>query len=124
YEPRPILDERLEQVPVGTAVRVQAACRLIERTEDEASRTVVQRMCKSRRRLDQIEIDAERPEERRGGGEGMDRRADVVAESRARQLGGAGSAADRVLRFEHENRPARGRECERRREAVRAGADD
>jgi hypothetical protein len=60
-------------------------------------------MRKRSRRLDQVELEVERPEERRCGGERVDRRADVVAEARERELGGAGPTADGVARLEDAN---------------------
>jgi len=75
-------------------------------------------------RLHEVEVQVERGEERRGCDEWMDRRADVVAKPGQRQLGGARSAADRVLRLQDDNRPARLGERDRGGEAVRPCADD
>jgi hypothetical protein len=54
----------------------------------------------------------------------MNRGADVVPKSRERQLGGAGPAADRLLRLENEDRSARFRERDGSRKAVRPRTDD
>jgi hypothetical protein len=54
----------------------------------------------------------------------MDRRADVVAESRKRQLGGSRSAADRVLRLDDQDGASGLRERNRGGETVRPRADD
>jgi len=54
----------------------------------------------------------------------MDRRADVVAEAGQRQLRGARPAADRVPRFEDEDRASRLGEGDGGGQPVRAGADD
>jgi hypothetical protein len=74
------------------------------------------------RRMDQIEL--ERTQERRGGGERMNGRADVVPKSRQRQLGRARSAADLVLRLEQENGATRFGKRYRGGEPVRPCADD
>jgi hypothetical protein len=54
----------------------------------------------------------------------MDRRADVVDEAGQGELGRARAAADRRLRLQHDDGLARACEDDRRREAVRTGADD
>jgi hypothetical protein len=54
----------------------------------------------------------------------MDRRADVVAEARERQLCSARSTADRLLRFEDADRASGLRERDSGREPIRPGADD
>jgi hypothetical protein len=54
----------------------------------------------------------------------MDRRADVVPESRQGQLGGARSAADRVLRLDDADRASGSRERDCGSEAVRPRADN
>jgi hypothetical protein len=81
-------------------------------------------MCERRRRLDHSEVESELAEKRRRGRERMDRGADVVPESRKRQLGGARAAADRVPSFEDEDGAAGLGQRERGGEPVRAGADD
>ena len=52
------------------------------------------------------------------------RRADVVQQAGAGQLGRARAAADRVLRLQHRHLDALARERDRARQAVRPGADD
>jgi hypothetical protein len=54
----------------------------------------------------------------------MDGRADVVAKAGKRELGGARPAADRLLRLEDEDRPARLRKRDSSREPVGPGTDD
>jgi hypothetical protein len=91
---------------------------------DEACGAVVEWMCECRRRLDPIDVELERVEERRRRGERMDRGADVVTEPRKRQLRGARPAADRVPRLDDEDGTSGLRECERGSEPVRARTDD
>jgi hypothetical protein len=55
-------------------------------------------------RLDQVELEAERAEERRRDSGWMDRGTEVVPESRQRELGGARSATNRLLRFDDADR--------------------
>jgi hypothetical protein len=54
----------------------------------------------------------------------VDRRTHVVAETRERELGGAGPAADRVARLDEEDGASCLRESECGGEAVGPGADD
>lgn len=91
---------------------------------DEDRRSVVERMRERSRRLDQVELEVERPEERRCGDQGVDRRADVVPEAGERELRGARPAADRVARLEDADRVPGLGEGDRGSEAVRARADD
>src|SRR4051794_5020213 len=97
---------------------------VLDAATDERRRAVVERMRERRRRLDQVELELERPEERRRSSEGMDGRADVVAKARERQLRSPGSTADRVARLEDEDRASCLREGHRSRQAVRPGPDD
>jgi hypothetical protein len=85
---------------------------------------VVERMRERRGRLDQLDVEVERVEERGDGRKGVDRRANVMAEARERQLGGACAASDRVARLEDEDRAAGLGEGDRGGEAVRPRADD
>jgi hypothetical protein len=54
----------------------------------------------------------------------VDGRADVVPKAGERELGGARSAADRLLRFEDEDRPTGVRKRDRSGEPVGPGTDD
>src|SRR5947209_16232088 len=54
----------------------------------------------------------------------MDRGANVVKESRQRQLEGAAPAADSVLRLQHRHRPSGSGQGDGCRQAVRSRADD
>src|SRR5439155_25755327 len=78
------------------------------------------------RRLDPLEALArqiELTEERRRSTERMECRADVVHESRERELGGAAAAADRVVRFVHGDGMPVARELDGCRQAIRPAAD-
>jgi hypothetical protein len=78
------------------------------------------------RRLDPIEAipsEWQRAEERRGSGERMDRRADIVNEARQRQICRAHAAANRRLRFIDDNLSSRLTDDDRSSEAIGAGAD-
>ena len=75
------------------------------------------------RRLDPLHGQLEIAEERRVAPERVDRRADVVDEPRKRQLGGANTTADGLLRLVDGDLPARARHRDRRGKPVRAGAD-
>ena len=90
-------------------------------------RLAVERVGNRRARLDPGQPmfgERESRKERRQDPERMRGRADVVVESRQRQLCGAGAAADRIGRLEHEHRRAVARQLDRGREAVRATPDD
>jgi hypothetical protein len=76
------------------------------------------------RRLDPVDVQRERSEERRSRGERMDGGTDVVPEPGERQLGRTRAAANRVLRLEDEDRASRLGEGDGGGEPVRAGADD
>ena len=81
-------------------------------------------MREGRGRLDQLQVEVERPEERGCGSERMDRRADVMAETGKCQLGRACAAPDRLARLEDEDRTAGLGEGDRCGEAVRPRPDD
>jgi len=123
-KPRPVPDEGTEQAEVGVRVRAEPCSGLVQRPANEDRRAVVERVGERRGRGDPFEVQTERPEERRRGGERVDRGADVVTKAGQRQLRSARAAADRVLRLEDENRATGLRQRERRREAVRTRADD
>ncbi len=110
-------------------VRPEPCSGLVQRPANEDGRAIVERVGERRGRGDPFEVQTERPEERRRGGERrggerVDRGADVVTKAGQRQLRSARAAADRVLRLEDENRATGLRQRERRREAVRTRADD
>jgi hypothetical protein len=75
-------------------------------------------------RLDPVDGELERPEERRRSAEWVDGRADVVPETGQCQLGRARAAADAVLRLEDEDGASGLRKSDRGGEPVRARADD
>jgi hypothetical protein len=76
------------------------------------------------RGVDQVELEVERAEERRCGGEWVDGRTDVVTEAGKRELGSAGPAADGVACLDDEDGPPGLGKGDRCGEAVRACADD
>ena len=53
----------------------------------------------------------------------MNRRTNIVEESRLRQFGCPCAAADRIARFKHANRPSCAGNLNRRRKTIGAGAD-
>jgi len=123
-ESRPVGDKRSEKVAVVIGVRAELGRSLVERAMNEDRRTVVERMRDGRRRFDQRQVELERTEERRSGDERMDRRADIVAEARKRELRRARPAADRLSRLVDPDRASGLRESDRRSEAVWPRADD
>jgi len=96
----------------------------LRRALDDECGAVVERVRKRGGRLDPVDAEVERGEERRRRCERMDRGADVVPEPRERELRGARAAADRVLRLDDEDGASGLREGDCGREPVRAGADD
>jgi hypothetical protein len=110
-------ERRPDQPGVVGAERVGGAA-------DEQGGAVVERMRERGGRLDPVDVELERPEERRRDAERVDGRADVVPEAGERELGRARAAADAVLRLEDEDRASGLRESDRGGKPVRAGADD
>ena len=120
-------DEGLEQAPVRGSVLAEAGRGLRDGALEHSRRSVVERMCERRRRVDPLQavlLERQRAQERRADRPRVDRRADVVAEARQRQLGRPHPAADRVGGLEHQHRTARPRKDDRRCQSVRAGTDD
>jgi len=76
------------------------------------------------RRLDQIDFELERAEERGGEENRMDRGADVVPKAGKRQLSGARPAADRLLRLDDADGAPGLSEGDRSSKAVRPCPDD
>ncbi len=81
-------------------------------------------MCERGRRLDEVVLEVERREEGRSRYQRVDRGADVMAESRQRQLGCACSPSNRVRSFDDEDRAPGCGERDGGRKPVRTGADD
>jgi hypothetical protein len=96
----PAADQGPEEVEVGVAVPSELRCRVLERTRDERGRPVVQRMSDRGGRLDQVDFESERAEERGGDENRVNRGADIVLKAGERQLSGARPAADRLLRLD------------------------
>jgi hypothetical protein len=74
--------------------------------------------------FDQVDVEFERPEERGGEENRMDRGADVVAKAWKRKLRGARPAADRLLRLDDAYGAPRLSERDRGSKAVRPCPDD
>ena len=122
-----IAGERREEPPPARLVLAEPAHGRVRRALEQGRGSVVERVRERRRRLDPLEAvlrERQRAEERRRDAERVDRRADVVDESRQRQLGRARAAAHGVGRLEHAHRDPGPRQHDRRRQPVRPGADD
>ena len=120
----PTVYERPEQPAVRVTVRAQSRCGVLERARCEHGGAVSQRMSDCSGRLDQVELELERAEERGGEDRRMDRGADVVSKSRERQLRSARSSADRLLRLDESDGAPRLSKRDRSCEAVRPRPDD
>ena len=120
----PASDQRLEEIDVCLAVPSELRCRAFERTPYERGRPVVQRMCDRDGRLDQVDFELERPEERGGEENRVDRGADVVAKAGKRQLSSARPAADSLLCLDDANGAPGLSECDRGSKAVRPRSND
>jgi hypothetical protein len=81
-------------------------------------------MCDRDGRLDQVDVELERAEERGGEEDRMDRGADVVAKAGKRQLSGARPAADRLLRLDDADGASGLSEGDRGSKAVRPRPND
>ena len=75
-------------------------------------------------RLDQVDVEPERAEERGGEENRVDRRAHVVPKAGKRQLSGARPAADRLLRLDDADGASGLSERDRSSKAVRPCPDD
>ena len=96
----PAGDQRLEQLAIRRAVRAKLLRGVFERARRENNSAVVERVSDCCGRLDQVEVELQRAEERRGKKRGVDRGTDIVAKTRERQLRGARAATDRLVRFD------------------------
>jgi hypothetical protein len=117
-----IAGERLEDVPPPAVVLTETACGRSRRALEEGRGAIVERVGERRRRLDPLDAvlgERQRAEERRRDPERVDRRTDVVDESRQRQLGRACAAPHRVGGLEDANVEPRLRQHDRRGEPVR-----
>jgi hypothetical protein len=123
FELGPVCDQGLEEIAVRVAVAAELRCGVLERASCEHGCAVVERMSDRSGRLDQVELELERTEERGGQYRRVDRGANVVAEPWERQLRGARAAADRLLRLDDtDGAPGLGKR-DRSGEAIRPGAD-
>ena len=123
FELGPVYDQGLQETAVRVAVAAELGCGVLERASREHRCAVVERMSNGSGRLDQIELELQRAEERRGNKQRMDRGADVVAKTGKRQLRRARSAADRLLRLDDTDGAPGLCKRDRSGEAVRPGAD-
>jgi hypothetical protein len=115
-----------EQALVGPAVSAQARGRLLDRTRHDGRPAAVQRLGELHGWLREPHAprgQVEAAEERRGQGQRVRRRADVVPEARQGQFLGAAPAADRGRALDHLNLQARRGQRDGSGQAVRAAAD-
>jgi hypothetical protein len=125
-------DQRTEQPPprasvVGAPIDIQPGGGGRERALEH--HRAIGRQGMGERSIGMHDVDTERrqverAEERRGRGQGHDRRAHVVAEAGERQLHGPGPAPDGRRRLVHGDAPTGPGQGQRRGQAVRAGPDD
>ena len=120
----PLLDERLDQPPVGGAVAAELLDRLVERALEHDRRPVVERMRGRRAGMYPLDRQVERAEERRADRQRQHTRADVVQEPGQRQLLGVQAAAEVIGGLAHLDLHALLSQDDRRREPVRPRADD
>jgi hypothetical protein len=119
-----VLDERRDELAVGLSVRSERVRRRVEVALEQDGGAVVERMCGLHVRVNPLDVEVERAEERRVGAERVDRRADVVHEAREGQLERADAPAHGLLRLvDFDVEPCAG-ELERAGEAVRPRPDD
>ena len=126
-EPVRIGQEGLDEPAVRAAVHLEPLGGRLERTIEERSGPIVQRVRDRRARPDPAQaVLRERQRAKKGGKDAhrMHGRADVVGEPRQRELGRPGAAADLVARFEHHDGRSSLGERNRRGETVRTRADD
>ena len=127
FEPRPCRDGRANRRAVDRRVRSESSGRCLDRPFQDRGGAVVQRVRDRARRFDPLDAvlaERHRSEERRRAGKRVNGRADVVRESRQRQLGGSHAPADRVARLVDPHPAAGSREDDGRGQAVRPGTDD
>ena len=120
-----VLDERAHQAPVCPRVGAEALRRLLHGAPDARRATAVEGVRVGELRLAQRDLlRAERPKERGGRGERVDRRADVVREAGERELRGLAAATRRLRSLEDLDREACARERHGGGETVRPRSDD
>ncbi len=127
FEPRPCRDGRANRRAVDRRVRSESSGRCLDRPFQDRGGAVVQRVRDRARRFDPLDAvlaERHRSEKRRRAGKRVNGRADVVRESRQRQLGGSHAPADRVARLVDPHPAAGSREDDGRGQAVRPGTDD
>ena len=124
-----MVDPRLEVTPVGAGIGPECFTGASEVVPRHGGSTVIERMCHSCRRGDPLQpvlgkVGSDGLEERRRFDHGMDGRCDVVPNARLGEFEGSCPAADRRVRFHHDDGPTRPRKGDRGGETVRSGADD
>ena len=119
----PRIDERADQPPIRPLVVAEAGRGRDQAVLEQHRGPVVQRMSRRRVRLDPVDVELQRTEERRSQPERVNRRADVVNEARQRQLGRTQAAAELLLGLVNLDLQPGARQRDRRGEAVRARAD-
>ena len=120
-------NERSHEPAVGVGVAPEPLRGRVYGALEEDGRAVVERVGQRRRRLDPLEavpLELERLEERGAETQWMYRGADVVAETRERELLRSHPTAHGRRRLQDEHGAARARQQDRGGEAVRPGADD
>ncbi len=108
----------------AVSVHAEAVGGRVEVALEQDRGAVVERMRSLCVRLDPLDVEVERAEERRVRAERVDRGADVVHEPGQGQLERADAAAESLVRLVDVDVEPRARQLERAGEAVRARADD
>jgi hypothetical protein len=80
----PRIGERADQFPVRRFVPAEAGCRRLEAVLEQHRGPVVERMSRRRVRLHPFDVELERAKDRRSQPERVNRRAEVVNETRQR----------------------------------------
>ena len=122
-----MVDERREQLAVLVGVGAQTTRGRVHRSLEHRHPTVVERVRERGIGMDPAQpvlLERKRTQRGRTDAERVNRGADVVDETRARQRRRAHPAAGRVRGLEHDDSPAGLRECDRGDEPVRARTHD
>ena len=125
-ELRPVGGKAADQPSVGGCVATEPRRGCLDRALDDSRGAVVERVHDLGGRKDPLEpvlLERQRPEERGGHTEWVNRRAEVVDVARHRQLRRARAASDRVVRLPHQDRESPFGERDRCGEAVRPRSD-
>ena len=126
-ELRPVRGKAADEPSVGVCVATKPRRGCLDRALDDGRGAVIERMHDLGGRKDPLEpvlLERQRPEERGGRPEWVNRRAEVVDVARQRQLRRARAASDRVVRLADQNRKSPLGERDRGGETVRPRSDD